>query len=186
MSRFLKNPVSIFARCYCSDSAMEGDWRYSGSSRTSRGSSPQPQYGLVSLQAPQLLHTLNWTPLCVRRKKQKAMVCRRILLGHSVIPSSHLTPNPHPNPRTNHSIPLLTPFARTTLYQSSFFVSCVPIWNHLPESVISAPSSQSQTQNLSHLVNAYLHSPVSSFCLCCLHLCLFVSYLTCPNCILSI
>ena len=45
----------------------------------------------------QLLHTLNWTPLCVRRKKQKAMVCRRILLGHSVIPSSHLTPNPRPN-----------------------------------------------------------------------------------------
>ena len=47
------------------------------------------------------------------------------------------------SPRNNHSIPLLTPFARTTLYQSSFFVSCVPIWNHLPESVISAPSSHS-------------------------------------------
>ena len=91
----------------------------------------------------QLLHTLNWTPLCVRRKKQKAMVCRRILLGHSVILSSHLTPTPRPNPRTNHSIPLFTPFDRTTLYQSSFFASCVPIWNHLPESVIPAPSSHS-------------------------------------------
>ena len=135
----------------------------------------------------QLLHTLNWTPLCVRRKKQKAMVCRRILLGHSVIPSSYLTPTPRPNPRTNHLIPLLTPFARTTLYQSSFFVSCVPIWNHLPESVISAPSSHSKSDSkLVPFSKCMLHSPVSSSCLCFLHLCFFVSYLTCPNCILSI
>ena len=116
----------------------------------------------------QLLHTLNWTPLRVRRKKQKAMVCRRILLGHSVIPSSHLTPNPCPNPRTKHSIPLLTPFARTILYQSSFFVSCVPIWNHLPESVISASSSHSfkvrlKTCPIFIYTLLFLH-PVFGFC----------------------
>ena len=165
------------------------DWHYSGASRTSRGSSPQPQYGLVSLQASHLLHTLNWIPLCVRRKKQKAIVCRRILLGQSVTPSSHLTPNPRPNPRTNHSIPLLNSVCQNNIIPIFLFCQLCP---HLePSARISHLCTfisliQSQTQNLSHFVNAYLHSPVSSSCLCFLHLCFFVGYLTCPNCILSI
>ena len=96
----------------------------------------------------QLIHSLNWPTLQARRRKQKVMVCRRILSGHSILPPSLLTPHPNPNPRRHHSYPLATPFARTSLYQSSFFISCTHLWNCLPDSIVCAPSTLSFKQKL--------------------------------------
>ena len=96
----------------------------------------------------QLIHSLNWSTLQTRRKKQKVMVCRRILLGHSILPHSLLTPHPNPNPRRHHSYPLVTPFARTSLYQSSFFISCTHLWNCLPDSTVCAPTTSSFKRKL--------------------------------------
>ena len=78
-----------------------------------------------------LLPSLNWCTLQVRRRRQKAMICRRILYGSSIIPASH----------SSHSMSLIPPFATTSCYQSSFFVSSVVLWNQLPESLIGLTSS---------------------------------------------
>ena len=85
-------------------------------------------------------HHLNLRPLQERRWKQKAIVCARILRGCSIIPPSHFTPHPHPSQWLHHSFPLVTPFARTLVHQSSFFISSTLIWNSLSEHVICAPS----------------------------------------------
>ena len=70
-------------------------------------------------------HSLYLGPLQERRWKQKAMVCARILRGCSVIPPSHFACHPHPSLRLYHSFPLVTPFAKTTAHQSSFFISSI-------------------------------------------------------------
>ena len=80
-----------------------------------------------------LLNSLKWTTLWARRKKQKVMVCARILNGCSIIPPTHFSLHPHPNQRLHHSCPLSTPFARTSTYQASFFISCAHLWNSLPD-----------------------------------------------------
>ena len=83
-----------------------------------------------------LLRWLKWTTLQTRRKKQKTMVCRCILCGHSIF-----TPHPSLNPRRHHSYLLATPFARTSEFQSSFFIRYTHMWNHPPNGIVCAPSS---------------------------------------------
>ena len=53
------------------------------------------------------------------------------------------SPPPHPNPRTHLPHTVHVPFARTTSFQSSFFVSVCNLWNSLREEVVSLPSSRS-------------------------------------------
>ena len=96
-----------------------------------------------------LLNSLNWTTLQTRRKKQKVMVCARIIQGCSIIPHTHFSPHPHPNQRHHHSRPLFTPFARTSAYQASFSISCTHLWNSLPDYVLCASSASSFKRQLS-------------------------------------
>ena len=63
-----------------------------------------------------LLRLLKWATLQTRRKKQKVYRC--ILWGHSIVPHSFFIPRPSTNPRRHHSCPLVTPFARTSTFQS--------------------------------------------------------------------
>ena len=71
------------------------------------------------------------------------------------------------NPRTQHSCPLVVPFARTNAFQSTFFIDCCSSWNDLPEHVITAPSPLSCKRRL----QAYLtwliicFVPLILFCL---------------------
>ena len=71
------------------------------------------------------------------------------------------------NPRTQHSCPLVVPFARTNAFQSTFFIDCCSSWNDLPEHVITAPSPLSCKRHL----QAYLtwliicFVPLILFCL---------------------
>ena len=69
------------------------------------------------------------------------MVCACIIKGCSIIPPTHFSLQPHPNQRLYHLCPLSTPFARTSAYQASFFISCTHLWNSLPDHVVCVPSA---------------------------------------------
>ena len=55
-----------------------------------------------------LLSHLNWPELSTRRKRQKLLLCNRILRGYWTLPPciSSFTPHPFPHLRHNHSLPL--------------------------------------------------------------------------------
>ena len=80
-----------------------------------------------------------------RRSRQKVLLCRRIIRNESIIsPSSYFPPpSSHHNPRTHHPHTVHVSFARTSSFQSSFFVSVCNLWNSLREEVVSLPSSRS-------------------------------------------
>jgi len=84
-----------------------------------------------------LLNILKWERLSLRRKKQKVMLCHRILRGGSIIPSNSFSPHPSPHIRHNHSFPLYCPNARTRAHQSSFLNSVIPLWNSIKSDIMS-------------------------------------------------
>ena len=90
---------------------------------------------LAGCQDPTRL--INWPPLVTRRKRQKLLLCRRILLGGSIIPSSIFTPHPHPSTRLHHCIALYCPNTRTSAHLHSYFPSTVKLWNDLSTELIS-------------------------------------------------
>ena len=96
----------------------------------------------------QLIHSLNWPTLQARRRKQKVMVCRCILSGHSILPPSLLIPHPNPNPRRHHSYPLATLSPEHPYINHLFFISCTHLWNCLPDSIVCAPSTLSFKRKL--------------------------------------
>ena len=104
--------------------------------------------------SPSLLTArLNWPNLHSRRSRQKLQLCRRIIRKESVIPpSSHFSPPSHVNPRTSHPFTVNVPHARTTAFQSSFFVSVCRLWNSLPEGIAQLSSSRSFKFALSSLI----------------------------------
>ncbi len=64
---------------------------------------------------------LSWPSLSSRRSQQKVTLCRRIPKGKSILQPSRFSLNHKPNPRHfHHDQSLLTPFAKTTSFQSSF------------------------------------------------------------------
>ena len=84
---------------------------------------------------------LKWPSLASRRKVQKLCVCRRILSGDSLIPSSTFI---RASTVTRHHLnnqPLFRPFVRTNHHMSSFFVDAVLQWNKVPDSVCSLSSN---------------------------------------------
>ena len=83
------------------------------------------------------IQLMNWPPLATHRKRQKLLLCRRILLGGSVIPPSVFTPHPHPSPRLHHCMALHCPNTRTSAHLHSFLPSTVKLWNKLSSELIS-------------------------------------------------
>ena len=96
-----------------------------------------------SARSSQLFSSLHWPSLRSRRNRLKAQLSRRIIRNDSILPSSLYHPAHHRNPRTSNSMPVSVPFARTTCFKSSFFVSSCRIWNSLPDNVISLTSPRS-------------------------------------------
>lgn len=90
-----------------------------------------------------LLSHLKWEPLALRRKKQKVLLCHRILSGHSIISPSVFTPHPSPHLRHCHNHPLFCPFAHTRSYLSSFFISVIPLWNSTHPNIMACFSQPS-------------------------------------------
>ena len=95
-----------------------------------------------------LLSQLGWPPLSHRRKSQKVLLCRRILLGHSVISPATFTPHPSPRLRHSHNLPLYRPQTRSHAHLNSFFPCVVPLWNSLPQDIVSARTQSSFKRKL--------------------------------------
>ena len=72
----------------------------------------------------QLRQSLSVPTLAARRRQEKLCLCQHILRGESVIPPLMFILVAHPNPYTQHSCPLVVPFARTNTFQSTFFIDC--------------------------------------------------------------
>ena len=109
---------------------------------------------------------LNLPLLSIRRKRQKLSLCYRTVSVRSIIPPSLFTPHSCPSLRHAHHMPLYYPRFRTTSYQSSFYVSVIPLgalytgplclllalvlyvsviplWNTLHRTIVSSPGSSS-------------------------------------------
>lgn len=89
-----------------------------------------------SADSASLKQELSWPLLSARRNFQKLCVCRRILSGNSIIPPSVFSPHSNRSVRHTNSYPLFQPFVKTNYHRFSFFVSCVPLWNAIPESIV--------------------------------------------------
>ena len=71
--------------------------------------------------------------LASRKGFQKLVLCRRILMGGSIIPSSFFHMHQRPSCSHHNSTPLFSPLLRTKQHFSSFRYSVVPLWNCIPE-----------------------------------------------------
>ena len=87
-----------------------------------------------------MISQLNWPTLQERRAQAKATMMYRIVYQLIDIPSTLLVPTISPR---GNNITFLVPYARTTLYQKSFFPDGIRIWNALPSEAVSAPSIDS-------------------------------------------
>ena len=94
-------------------------------------------------ESPTLLkEELGWEPLKVRREFQKLCVCRKILSGESLIKYNSFQPHPRKSKNLNDKA-LFRPRVRTKQHEASFFMSVVPIWNSLPDRIVSCSTATS-------------------------------------------
>ena len=93
-----------------------------------------------SSDSDSLRSLLGWSTLASRRSYMKLCLCRRILVGDSLIPDSTFSPHTSRTLRHINSCPLYQPFVKTSYHLNSFFVSVIPLWNSIPDHVICASS----------------------------------------------
>ncbi len=115
---------------YCSlvwDPGYAVSWKGSNQSFAARLATGGPS-------TEELRQELGWPLLVNRRAYLKICLCRRILTGDSLIPDSVFIP-------AKTTCQLYLPFVRTNYHKHSFFISTVPIWNSIPEQIISLVSN---------------------------------------------
>ena len=96
--------------------------------------------------------TLGWPLLESRRRYMKVCLARRILGGESLIPPTAFTDHPSTTVRHLNSCPLFTPFVRTSYHQHSFFISVIPLWNAIPDSIITLSSHLAFKRHLRNFI----------------------------------
>ena len=99
-----------------------------------------------------MLNQLQWTTLQERRAQAKVCMMYRVVNQLIDIPSQILVPTISPR---GNNITFLVPYARTIIYQKSFFPDGIHIWNSLPSQAVRAPSidcfkSQIQATTIRH------------------------------------
>ena len=87
-----------------------------------------------------MLNHLQWTTLQERRAQAKAVMMYRVVYHLIDIHSSLLVPIISPR---GNNITFLVPYARTTIYQKSFFPDTIRIWNSLSSEAVTATSINS-------------------------------------------
>ena len=87
-----------------------------------------------------MLNQLQWSTLQERRAQAKAVMMYRVVYQLIDIPLYILVPIISPR---GNNITFLVPYARTLMYQKSFFPDTIRIWNSLPSEVVTAPSIDS-------------------------------------------
>jgi len=130
--------------------------------------------------ATDLVTSLGWVPLLIRRKYIKLCVCKCIASGNSLIPASVFQPHPAPSVRHTNTQPFFHPSVRTHQQCASFFNSV---------SVISCSSHTGFKRHLKcHLVGLPVKhwlcitvpcnlNVLSIFVLVCHHVCVLCVYL---------
>ena len=102
----------------------------------------------------QMLKTLNWPTLQVRRTVSKITLMYKIVNNLVAVPHSYLPPFLTTPSRTSHLLSFQRPYTRTTYYSQSFFPSTIVLWNRLPCHIVSSPTIDSFARNISsHLLS---------------------------------
>ncbi len=120
-TRFWSGPLSNTATVFGipTNNAMSISWRKSGFATGNWSRNPN-----------QLRSALEWPLLSTRRSFHKLCLCRKILPHplHSILttPVSHC-----------EACPLFRPFVSTNYHRSSFFNSVIPMWNSIPDNIVS-------------------------------------------------
>lgn len=92
-------------------------------------------------ESPSMLtHQLRWPPLPSRRELMRLSVCDRILRDESLTPSTVFVGHPRPSRTHHNSHPLFYPRLATSQHTHSYCISVSPIWNTLPDAIISRGS----------------------------------------------
>ena len=84
-----------------------------------------------------MLHQLQWPSLQERRAQAKVTMMYRITHHLVDIPLVQLTPTMSVR---GHNQRFLVPFARTLIYQHSYFPDTIRLWNGLPQSAVDCPT----------------------------------------------
>ena len=98
--------------------------------------------GLWSSGCQDPIQLMNWPTLATCRKRQKLLLCRRILLGGSIMPSSIFTPHPHHSPRLHLPIQELQPtYTHFSLALWNCGTNCHPnLYSSVPKQLLSPGS----------------------------------------------
>ena len=81
-----------------------------------------------------MLQQLQWPTLQERRAQAKVTMMYRIVYQLVDVPTTYLIPI---SSIRGHGLNYLVPYARTQIYQRSFFPDTIGLWNSLPQSVSS-------------------------------------------------
>ena len=94
---------------------------------------------------------LGWSSMALRRTHESIRMCRRILLGNSIIPSDVFEKESclRSSRVTKHNYQLHIPFARTAQHQQSFFIRSANLWNSLTPELVDTYSDASFKRRLS-------------------------------------
>ena len=87
-----------------------------------------------------MLQQLQCPTLQERRAQAKVTMMYRIVYQLVDVPTTYLIPI---SSIRGHGLKYLVPYARTQIYQRSFFPDIIRLWNSLPQSVVSCPTIDS-------------------------------------------
>lgn len=93
-----------------------------------------------------MLHQLQWPPLQERRGQARALMMYRIVYHLIDIPTTLLVPTISAR---GNSMTYFIPYARTQIYQKSFFPDGIRIWNSLPATIVTSPTIDIFKQKMS-------------------------------------
>ena len=99
----------------------------------------------------QMIKDLQWQSLHERRAHNKVVLMYRIVYGLIAIPAAPPFLYPSDEPTRGHHLQFKRQHCRILSYQHSFFPSAICLWNVLPATVVSAPSSESFRSRLEPL-----------------------------------
>ena len=87
----------------------------------------------------EMLKQLQWTTLQERRAQQRVCMVYSIIHRLIDIPDSYFSPVSGPSTRGNQE-KYQVPYARTQLFQKTFFPDATRLWNSLPPSIVGCTS----------------------------------------------
>ena len=103
-----------------------------------------------------LLQQLRWQSLADRRLQARLAMLYRIVNEQVAIPLSLFTALPGRSATRGAATKFMVPQCRTLTYKATFVPSIIPIWNRLPQEVISSPSIEAFK---SQLASMHLSAP---------------------------